>query len=137
VNAGVVGQWTNDSLPVSQRCGYGTNNYARGFDQSYVNGDRCLGARIEVAYHVTQPKLSATEIDLGQAFFGLDGGYIADVANDVLAQTDDTWSSVSMGYRMAKGNFVAEIAVTRILDEPVGAFAQDRSRIGVQAAYKF
>lgn len=137
VNAGIVGQWTNDSLPISQRCGYGTNNYARGFDQSYVNGDRCFGGRVEIAYHVTQPKLSATEIDLGQAFFGLDGGRITDVANDVLAQIDDTWSSVSMGYRMAKGNLVGEIAMTRILDEPIGAFAQDQSRIWVQAAYKF
>jgi hemolysin activation/secretion protein len=137
INVGVVGQWTNDSLPVSQRCGYGTNNYARGFDQSYVNGDRCLGTRVEVAYHVTSPKMTATEIDLGQAFLGLDGGSITDVANDFLAQSDDVWSSVSMGYRMAKGSFVGEIAFTHIFDKPTGAFAQDDSRIWAQVAYKF
>jgi hemolysin activation/secretion protein len=136
INVGVVGQWTNDSLPASQRCGCGTNNYARGFDQSYVNGYCCLGTRVEVAYHVTSPKMTATEIDLGQAFLELDGGSITEVANDFLAQSDDVWSSVSMGYRMAKGSFVGEVAFTHIFDKPTVAFAQDDSPIWAQVAYK-
>lgn len=137
INAGVVGQWTNDSLPVSQRCGYGTNSYARGFDQSYVNGDRCLGTRVEVAYNVTRPKVTPTDIDLRQAFFGLDGGGIKDMGNDILPGNLDYWSSVSLGFRMAKANFAGEIAVTHIVDKPAGAFTQDDNRIWFQAAYRF
>lgn len=137
VNAGIVGQWTHDSLPVSQRCGYGTNAYARGFDQSYVNGDRCLGTRVELAYNFVLPDPRATSLDLRQGFLGIDGGNIKDMANAVLAANTDEWASLSSGLRIAKGNMIGEIAVTHILDQPVGAFAQDATRLRVQAAVRF
>lgn len=137
VNAGIVGQWTNDSLPVSQRCGYGANAYARGFDQSYVNGDRCLGSRVELAYNFVLPDPRARALDLRQGFLGIDGGAIKDMANPILDGTSDRWSSVSAGFRMAKGDFIGEISVTHILDKPVGAFAQDDTRLWLQAALRF
>lgn len=137
VNAGVVGQWTTDSLPVSQRCGYGTNAYARGFDQSYVNGDRCLGTRVELAYNLLLPDPRAKMLDLRQAFVGLDGGSIEDLANAVVPGTSDRWSSVSAGVRMARGDFLGEVSVTHILDEPAGAFPQDETRLWLQAAIRF
>lgn len=137
VNAGIVGQSTNDSLPVSQRCGYGTNAYARGFDQSYVNGDQCLGTRVELAYNFILPSPRVKALDLRQGFLGIDGGLIEDMANPFLARTSDRWSSVSAGYRMAKGEFVGEIALTHILDKPVGAFPQDDTRLWFQAAFRF
>jgi len=137
VNAGVVGQWTNDSLPISQRCGYGTNAYARGFDQSFVNGDRCLGSRVELAYNVKLPSLSANRLDLRQGFFGIDAGLTEDVANTVLPSITDTWSSASLGYRTAIGDFLGEISVTHILDEPIGAFEQDETRLWFRLAIRF
>ncbi|MGB3279689.1 MAG: ShlB/FhaC/HecB family hemolysin secretion/activation protein [Pseudorhodobacter sp.] len=137
VNAGVIGQWTNDSLPVSQRCGYGTNAYARGFDQSYVNGDRCFGARVELAYNFVLPDPRAKALDLRQGFLGIDGGTIEDMANPFVAGNSDRWSSLSAGFRMAMGDFIGEISITHILDKPVGAFPQDNTRLWFQTALRF
>lgn len=137
VNAGIVGQWTDDSLPISQRCGYGTNAYARGFDQSYVNGDRCLGSRVELAYNFVLPDPRAPSLDLRQGFFGIDGGVIEDLANPLVAGNTDQWSSVSAGIRVAKGDFIGEAALTRILDKPAGAFPQDDTRFWFQMGFRF
>ncbi len=137
VNAGVVGQWTNDSLPVSQRCGYGTNAYARGFDQSYVNGDRCVGTRVELAYNIVLPDPRARVLDLRQAYIGIDGGSTEDLANPFQAGNTDRWSSVSAGIRMARGDFIGEISATHILDRPAGAFPQDDTRLWFQAGFRF
>ncbi|MCY1126521.1 hypothetical protein OU426_06610 [Frigidibacter sp. RF13] len=137
VNAGVVGQWTNDSLPVSQRCGYGTNSYARGFDQSYVNGDRCFGGRVELAYNFVLPSPQATSLDLRQGFFGIDGGVTEDLANRFVPANSDKWSSLSAGIRVAKGDFIGEAVLTKILDKPVGAFEQDDTRFWFQMALRF
>ncbi|WP_263722436.1 ShlB/FhaC/HecB family hemolysin secretion/activation protein [Albidovulum sediminicola] len=137
VNAGVVGQWTNDSLPVSQRCGYGTNAYARGFDLSYVNGDRCLGSRVELAYNLILPDPRAKVLDLRQAFLGVDGGAIKDMPNPLIPGNSDRWSSVSAGLRVAKGAFVGEVALSHILDKPAGAFPQDDTRLWFQAGFSF
>ncbi|MCB2135322.1 MAG: hypothetical protein KDE08_05150 [Rhodobacteraceae bacterium] len=137
VNAGIVGQWTNDSLPVSQRCGYGTNAYARGFDQSYVNGDRCFGGRVELAYNFVLPSPKATSLDLRQGFFGIDGGVIEDIANPFVLGNTDEWSSLSAGLRVAKGDFIGEAALTKILDKPSGAFKQDDTRLWFQMGFRF
>ncbi len=137
INAGVVAQWTDDSLPISQRCGYGTNNYARGFDQSFVNGDRCLGSRVELAYNFKLPSLGAARLDLRQGFFGIDGGWIEDVRNAFLPGNTERWSSASIGYRTAIGDFLGEVSVTHILDEPVGAFDQDTTRVWFRTALRF
>lgn len=137
VNAGVIGQWTADSLPVSQRCGYGTNAYARGFDRSYVNGDRCFGGRAELAYNVKLPDPRARRMDLGQLWLGVDGGWVEDLANSATARTFDTWSSIAAGYRMARGDFIGELAVSHVLDMPTGAFRQKDTRLWLQAAMRF
>ncbi|WP_220801086.1 ShlB/FhaC/HecB family hemolysin secretion/activation protein [Roseobacter sp. OBYS 0001] len=137
VNAGIVGQWTEDSLPISQRCGYGTNTYARGFDQSFVNGDRCLGSRVELAYNFKLPSLEAKRLDLRQGFFGIDGGWTEDLGNAVLTGNTDNWSSASIGYRTAIGDYLGELSVTHILDEPVGAIEQDATRVWFRLALRF
>ncbi len=137
VNAGVIGQWTNDSLPVSQRCGYGTNAYMRGFDLSYVNGDRCAGARVELAYNVTLPDPKAARLSFTQAYMGVDLGIIEDVSNAFLPTMRDNWSSASIGVRTLQGDFIGEISLSQILDQPTGIVEQDKTRLWFRSAVKF
>ena len=137
LNAGAIGQWTDDSLPVSQRCGYGTNSYARGFDRSFVNADKCLGGRVEVAFDIERPSRETGTFRATQAFVGLDGGLIEDNANAFLLAAEHTWSSISTGMRALWGEFLGEIALTQILDEPAGAFEQDETRLWLRMAARF
>ena len=137
INAGLIGQWTTDSLPASQRCGFETNSYARGFDYAVVAGDRCLGSRTELAYNIELPRPDADRQVFTQGFVGIDVGRFENLANVVSPQVLDTWSSLSAGIRSLRGNFLGEIAATRILDRPSVAAGQDENRIWVRAAYKF
>lgn len=136
-NAGVIGQWTNDSLPLSQRCGYQTNEYARGFDLAYVNGDNCIGGRAEIAYNLKLPQPSAKKLSYSQAFVGIDGGLLKNNANSVSAGRNDSWSSLSLGVRALYGNAISEISLTEILDQPIGGFEQDNTRVWFRSALKF
>ena len=137
LNVGVIGQWTGDPLPLTQRCGYATNTYARGFDVSYVNGDRCIGARSELAYDFARPTDAAGPSSWVQGFAGLDLGIVEDVAALVNTGSRDDWSSFSLGLRALHGGFLGEIALTSILKDPGGAFEQDLVRLWVRAALKF
>ena len=137
MNAGMFFQWSNDSLPLSQRCGYGTNNYSRGFDQGYVNGDRCLGGRVELAHDFQRPSPEDRKIRRTQAFLGIDGGYVQDNANVLLPASRDRWSSVSLGVRTLQGRFLGEVALTRVLTRPEGATPQDETRLWFQTAMQF
>jgi hemolysin activation/secretion protein len=140
-NVGLIGQWSPDSLPASQRCGFATNRYARGFDVGFVSGDRCLGARTELAYNLEIPDLiaaaSGEQTRFTQAYFGVDFGTIDDVSNAIVAGTADRWSSASFGVRTLRGNFIGEVSVTHILDAPSGAVAQPETRIWLRAAIEF
>lgn len=137
VNAGLIGQWTDDSLPVSQKCGFQTNAYARGFDYAVVVGDRCIGSRVEAAYNFSLPDPEADRIVFTQGFAGIDGGQIENLSNPILPGQKDTWSSFSAGVRTLRGNFLGEIAVTRILDRPDVAAGQDRDRLWFRTAFQF
>lgn len=136
-NAGLIGQWSNDSLPISQRCGYGTNSYARGFDQSFVNGDQCLGSRVELAYNLQFPTVDEGKITFTQAYFGVDVGRVWDNANVLLPASGDSWSSGSLGVRTIQGDFIGEAVFSRIFNEPTGITEQDQSRFWVRAAWRF
>jgi hemolysin activation/secretion protein len=138
VNLGLIGQFTNDSLPISQRCGTKTNEYTRGFDQGYVNGDRCWGGRVELAYNVMPPKpMSNGGLAFTQAYFGIDGGQVEDVPNAILPGTIDNWSSASLGVRTLYGDFIFEASLTRILDKPVGVIDQKDARLWVRGTVRF
>ena len=137
VNAGVVGQFSPDSLPVSQRCGYGTNAYSRGFDQTYVLGDECIASRAEIAFNVQAPTLQSDSFSFTQAYFGVDYGRLWNNANGVLPSRTDQWSSGSLGLRTIQGDFAGEVALTRIFDQPMGAGQQDSYRAWVRAAIRF
>lgn len=140
-NVGVIGQWSPDSLPASQRCGFATNSYARGFDLGFVNGDRCLGARTELAYNIELPDLVAAVAGaptrFTQTYFGVDFGIIDNVANTIVAGRSDNWSSASLGIRTLRGNFIGEVSVTQVLDAPSGVVAQPDTRLWLRAAIAF
>lgn len=136
-NAGLVGQWSGDSLPVSQQCGYGTNAYARGFDQSYVRGDQCLGSRVELAYNVQLPKFDDTGIQFTQAYFGVDQGRFWNTENALLPSRTDDWSSASVGVRTIQGDFIGEVSLTHVFDQPTGAPPQDQTRFWVRTGIRF
>lgn len=136
-NVGIIGQWSDDNLPVSQKCGYNTNAYARGFDQSYVNGDRCLGARTELAYNFELPVQGTETLTLTQGYIGIDVGMTKDNLNAFVQSNSDTWSSASLGVRTLRGNFLGEITLSHILDQPDGVIFQDRTRLWVRAGIRF
>ncbi|WP_226625319.1 ShlB/FhaC/HecB family hemolysin secretion/activation protein [Alloyangia pacifica] len=137
VNAGVIGQFTRDSLPVSQRCGYGTNAYARGFDRSYVMGDQCLGGRVELARDFQPPDMSTGALRRTQGFVAVDGGRLRNMGSAVFSGDRDEWSSANWGVRTLQGNFLGEIALSHILSKPEGSTPQDQTRLWFQAAYQF
>ncbi len=140
-NVGLIGQWSPDSLPVSQRCGFATNSYARGFDLGFVNGDRCLGARTELAYNIELPDLIAASSGeptrFTQTYLGVDFGMIDNVPNAIADTTSDNWSSASFGMRTLRGNFIGEVSVTHILDAPFGPVEQRDTRLWLRAAIAF
>ena len=137
LNAGVIGQWSDDSLPISQRCGYGTNAYARGFDRSYVNGDRCLGGRTELAYNIELPDLTSEKFNYTQGYVGIDFGWVQDNPTFAMPRLIDTWSSGSLGVRTLRGDFIGEVSVTQIFDQPTGATEQQQTRFWLRGAARF
>ncbi len=136
-NAGIVGQWTEDVLPASQRCGYETNAYSRAFDYALVTGDRCLGGRVELAANFRRPPPGAVPHDFLQGYAGIDRGWLESLADQMLLPGEDTWSSLSVGLRFLQGTVLGELSATRILDRPELARDQDTDRFWIRLAYQF
>ncbi len=130
-NGGLIGQWSRDVLPLSQRCGFRTNAYSRGFEVSEVTGDRCIGSRLELARDLTLPAPGRAWL---QGFAGIDGGRIGSNAG---SRPVDGWSSLSVGVRALAGGFVGEVSLTRTLDRPDVAGDGDEDRLWVRAALRF
>jgi len=136
INAGIVGQWTDDSLPVSQRCGFGTNSYSRGFDLSELSADRCLGGRIELAANARPG--GELGVNWLQAFAGLDGGRLRNLGNDLVASSSGVWSSGSVGLRALGADWITEISATKVFRAPSQAITRDDdARFWVRAAIRF
>lgn len=137
LSVGSIGQWADVSLPFSQRCGYGTNEFSRAFDRSFVNGDRCFGGRAEIGYNLPAAAMSGGLFAFAQLFAAADAGWLWDVGNEAEPSSNDSWGSVYAGLRAATSNFIAEISVSRILDEPVGLVNQDSTRVWIRSAARF
>lgn len=120
VNAGVAAQSADASLPLSERCGYATNAFSRGFDQTVATGDRCIAGRLEAARYLATPSADSPDRALVQGFAGLDGGIARNLANPVLPARTEGWSSLSLGARVLRGGTVAEVAVSMVLDDFAG-----------------
>jgi hemolysin activation/secretion protein len=136
INAGLVGQVSWDSLPVSQKCGFETNSYSRGFDISEILGDSCLAGRGELAANLRRPGPGSRL--WVQAFTGIDGGRVEQNANALRQATGDDWSSVNLGLRALGANWVAEVSLSDVLESPAAtATSEGDARLWVRAALRF
>jgi hemolysin activation/secretion protein len=136
INAGLVGQVSAASLPVSQKCGFETNAYSRGFDISELLGDSCLAGRGELAANLRRPGPGSRL--WVQAFAGIDGGRATLNANDLRDGRDADWSSVNLGVRALAEDWVAEISLSDVLESPASAAtAEGDGRLWFRAAWRF
>ena len=137
VNGGVVGQWSNAALAASQRCGFGTNAYSRGFDQSEILGDLCIAGRVELAANAFLPAPGGLPVWV-QAFAGLDGGHFRNLATRFADNSTGDWSSASIGVRALGADWIGELAVTTVLrTPPVAVSVEGEERFWVRAGIRF
>lgn len=137
MNGGIVGQWSSAALAASQRCGFGTNAYSRGFDQSEILGDLCIAGRLELAANTFLPDPGGPPVWV-QAFAGLDGGHLRNLATRFAGNTTGEWSSASIGVRALGADWIGELALTTVLRAPaVAVAAKGEERIWVRAGIRF
>lgn len=136
-STGAIGQWSDASLPFSQRCGYGTNEFSRAFDRAFVNGDSCLGVKGEIAYNVPPPRLPAISISLLQVFAAADTGKLWNVGGGGVPASEDTWASAYGGLRVLTPKTISEVSLSRIVDKPHGLIEQDKTRLWFRTAVRF
>ena len=137
LNLGAIGQIADTSVPLSQKCGFGTNAYARGFDRSFVTGDSCLGGRGEIAYKVDLPGKKLMPFAFSQVFLNGDGGQIWNAGNIISGASTHGWASVSAGLRTLTKKVIAEVSASKKLITPPGTVAQKDTRLWFRAALKF
>lgn len=137
VNAGLVGQWSSAPLTASQRCGFGTNAYSRGFDQSEILGDICLSGRVELAANVVLPRSEGNFLWM-QPFAGIDGGHFRNLATRFVGNATGDWSSASIGLRSLGTDWIGEIAWTKVFEAPSVAIATSgEERLWFRAGVRF
>jgi len=137
LNAGLVGQWSDASLPVSQRCGFGTNAYSRGFDQSEILGDACVAGRAEIAGNAFLPAADGPPTWI-QIYAGVDGGHLRNRETRTAGTATGEWSSASAGVRALGANWIAELAATTVLTAPQLAVAEaGDARLWFRAGVRF
>ncbi len=135
--AGAIGQWSDASLPYSQRCGYGTNEFSRAFDRTFVNGDKCLGMRGEIAYNLPVQFPSWASLRSAQLFAAADVGKLWNVGSAGLPSSEDAWGSVYAGMRVSTSKLIAELTLSRIVDGVEGPIEQDATRLWFRSAVRF
>jgi hemolysin activation/secretion protein len=137
INAGVVGQWSSAPLVASQRCGFETNAYSRGFDQSEILGDACLSGRMELAANAILPRADGSFLWL-QPFAGIDGGHFRNLETRFTGNSSGEWSSASVGVRALGADWIGEIALTTVLHAPAIAIARSgEERVWIRAGVRF
>lgn len=135
--AGAIGQWSDASLPFSQRCGYGTNEFSRAFDRAFVNGDKCLGVRGEIAYNLPVQLPSWVSLRFAQLFAAADAGKLWNVGSAGIPPSEDAWGSIYAGLRFSTSSFISELTLSRIVDSVSGPIGQDTTRLWFRSALRF
>ena len=137
LNAGLVGQWSNGTLPLSQRCGFGTNAYSRGFDLSELLGDLCIAGRAELAANAFLP-VGDEQPAWFQIYAGVDGGHLRNNATLLAGAETVDWSSGSIGVRAIGRDWIAELSATTVFDAPQVALADaGDARLWFRAGVRF
>jgi len=134
---GVIGQLSNASLPFSLRCGYGTNEFSRAFDRAFINGDKCLSVRGEIAYNLPLELPSWTSFKFAQIFSAADAGKLWNVGSVGIPPSADTWASIYGGLRFSSSRRISEISLSRIVDVADGITQQKETRLWFRSAIRF
>ena len=71
---------------------------------------------MELGYTFEMPDPRAERLVYSQGFVGIDGGRVESLGNALSAGGTDNWASLSVGLRSLRGNFLGEIAASRILE---------------------
>ncbi|MBO6726070.1 MAG: hypothetical protein JJ911_10465 [Rhizobiaceae bacterium] len=130
-------QWADRALPVSQRCGYGTNVFSRGFDTSFIGGDQCIALSHEIAFNVPAVRLGKVGLAFLQPYAALDYGITRDLGGAFGASPIGRWSNVSAGIRFGTKGSISELSLSRILLAPTGRPEQPATRAWFRSAVRF
>jgi hemolysin activation/secretion protein len=136
VAVGGLGQWSDDSLPFAQTCGFASNEYSRAFDRSYVTGDSCFGGRAELFTNLPT-EWADGYLKAVQVFAASDAGHIWIAGNNARPGWQDGWASAYTGLRVLGEDFIGEASLSKILDEPAGVVPQDETRFWVLMGLRF
>ncbi|RUS65184.1 ShlB/FhaC/HecB family hemolysin secretion/activation protein [Pseudorhodobacter sp. E13] len=119
LHGSVFGQWTNDPLLSSQECGFGGQQYGRGFDSSVITGDTCLKASLEMRYNLPAGDFTrGLRLDYTQVYAFADAGRIGNVTPPLGTPLSDTASSAGLGMRFGTGRIGFDISAARPLKSP-------------------
>lgn len=115
VRTEVGGQYSRDLLPSNERFVVGGMRYGRGFDTSYVSGDRGIGGSLELAL---RPQV-AERLRGSEVFAFVDGARLHREAR--LTSPDRTFdlASAGGGVRVALNPFARfDLEAARVIDRP-------------------
>lgn len=122
----VFGQWTDDPLLSSQECGYGGQQFGRGFDSSVITGDTCLNATVELRKNIQQNgALSALNLNYIQAYTFADTGRISNISAPLGTPDSDSATSAGLGLRFGKGRISFDVSATKPIDTPNSTAVSD------------
>lgn len=126
LHGGVFGQWTDDPLLSSQECGYGGQQYGRGFDSSVITGDTCVKGSLEMRYNVPSGEFTqGLNLDYAQLYAFADAGRIGNIDAPLGTPSSDTASSAGLGVRFGIGSMNFDVSAAKPLNTPASINIDD------------
>lgn len=129
----IFGQWSNTPLLSSQECGYGGQNFGRGFDSSTLVGDKCLLASLELQKNINETKF----FDTLQFYGALDLGFIENIAAPQGTPNSANASSVGLGIRLGKNNWSTDLLIAVPVHKSTSLANSDPFKILVKFQARF
>lgn len=119
LHGALFGQWTDDPLLSSQECGFGGQQYGRGFDSSVITGDTCIKGSVEVRYNVPSGDFTQSlNLDYAQVYAFADAGRIGNITPPAGTASSDNASSAGLGLRFGLGKMSFDVSAAKPLDTP-------------------
>ena len=116
--ASAFGQLSADPLLSAEECGYGGQDFGRGFESSVITGDDCLKLSAELRYDVDVSGSLGNVIDRLQPYVFADYGRIWNIDAPLGTPANDSGASAGVGLRFGKDAFSGDVAVTHTLVNP-------------------
>lgn len=119
LHGSVFGQWTDDPLLSSQECGYGGQQYGRGFDSSVITGDTCVKGSVEMRYNLPSGEFTqGLNLDYAQLYAFADAGRIGNITPPAGTPSSDNASSAGLGVRFGLRNMSFDVSAAKPLNTP-------------------